>query len=213
MGFENGKLLRVALKAQHVSGRTNVNTYHYDLDDGLVPAEANDPQLLADAFRDDVVPLYKTLFDPGWSIGPVEVQMERDPLNPFAPRQAWTSGGPVVGTRTTPGESLPGACTSVTTLLTEHIGRRFRGRHFLSGTTLELDQNAGTWQSGIIALWQAYLDVIPREPDIAPPLSTATAKWCVYSRTQRAANLDPYASAITGTNLRAQVHWLRSRER
>ena len=60
---------------------------------------------------------------------------------------------------------------------------------FLGGSLAEADQNNGTWQSGILGIWQAFLDAIPREPDIAPALSTSTADWCVYSRTQRAANL------------------------
>jgi hypothetical protein len=34
----------------------------------------------------------------------------------------------------------------------------------------------------------------------------------VYSRTQRAADLDPYASNIQSSSIRSKVRWLRSRE-
>jgi hypothetical protein len=38
------------------------------------------------------------------------------------------------------------------------------------------------------------------------------AKWSVYSRTQRAQDLDPYLSPIGSYSLPNRVHWLRSRD-
>jgi hypothetical protein len=211
MGFENGHLVRVVLSATASGGRDQVHTLHYDLQGGVPTDDPNDPQLLADAFRDDVMPAYRALFNGGWTIQPVIVEDERDPQDVLATRQAWTSGSAAVGTRGTASNDLPPGICGVATLLTEHIGRRYRGRIFLGGTLVEDDQDAGNFSSGIIALWQAFLDAIPRQPDIVSGASSSSARWCVYSRTQRAANLDPYASAITGTIIRSRAHYLRSR--
>jgi hypothetical protein len=212
VGFENGHLLRVVLQAQ-VGADSQVMVLHYDLQNATAGND-NDPQQLADDFRDDVVPAFAALYNSAWTIPPVLIEDEKDPLNPTDPRSSWSSGTTGAGTKTgTATEQLPRACCAVATLKTDNIGRRHTGRIFLGGTTLEGDQNAGNWTgSGIVSLWDALLAAIPREPDIAAGVSDATAKWCVYSRTQRAANLDPYASAINAVVRRGPVHWLRSRE-
>lgn len=211
MGFENGKLVRVVLRASHPSQGDQVNVLHYDLIDQDLQG-ANDPQSLADAFRDDVMPKVEALYVPAWSIQPVEVVMERDPLNPNAPRSAWTSGVVTAGTRVTSAQWLPAQCCAVASLRTANIGRRARGRMFLGGTLTEADMTDAAWDPTMTALWQALLDAIPRQPDISPPGSESTANWCVYSRTQRAANLDPYAPHVQQVLLSNEVHWLRSRQ-
>lgn len=211
MGFENGKLLRVALRAVDNERREYVNTLHYDLED--VTLGDNDPQDLADRFRDDVVPLFASLFSPLVLVQPVVVTQEKDPLQPNATRGQWTSGAVVTGSKSLGTDALPHAVCMVATLRTAHIGRRYRGRMFIPGTWSESDQNAGNFENPAIALAQAYVDAIPRQPDIAPVGVTATAKWSVYSRTNRGANIDPYANAVTSVVLRREVHWLRSRER
>lgn len=212
MGFENGKLLRCVLKVQRNSDLIqNVNTLHYDLQDSLLNAD-NDPQSLADALRDAVMPKLVLCYDNTWTVLPVEVTQEIDPLDVNAARQSWTSGSPTAGTRAGATDRLPTAAVGVATLRTEHVGRRHRGRIFLGGTLTELDQNAGVWQSSILAIWQQVLDAIPHQPDLATGTSDAVANWVVYSRTQRAANLNPYASKITSPVLRSPVRWLRSRQ-
>lgn len=209
MGFENGKLVRVTLRA--TSGASEqVNTFHYDLDDGNLTVP-NDPQTLADRFRDDVRPQLATLFRPSWTLDPVVVVEEKDPLFPLKPRQAWSSGAPIAGTGAGSAELLPSFVSPVVALLTAHIGRRFRGRTWLSGNPDEGWQTSGTWTAAIMTAFNAVMGSIPLEPDIAPSASDATAKWCVYSRTQRAQNLDPYASAVTSFVVRPVVHSLRRR--
>jgi hypothetical protein len=86
---------------------------------------------------------------------------------------------------------------------------------FMGGSLGEGDQNGEVFLTvtTIYNLWVTLIAAIPRQPDIAGPGSDSVANWCVYSRTQRAANLDPYASHIQGTNLHTKIHWLRSRER
>jgi hypothetical protein len=211
MGFENGHLVRVVLEAVGPGTLTQVNVLHYDLDNGGLLEAGNDPQQLADDFRDDVVPAYAALFRNTWTVQPVIVEDERDPLHPTDPRQAWTSGSAVVGTRTGTSDVMPPGITGINTWLTGHIGRRFRGRMFIAGSILEDDQNAGLVGSSILVPWQTFIDAIPKEPDLAGGASEARARLCVYSRTQRAANLDPYASAVTGNILRNKLHYLRSR--
>lgn len=208
MGFENGQLLRVVMRALGNDGDQQVSTFHYDLDNNS-DAQTNNPQSLADRFRDDVMPLWVTSYSVGWTIQPVIVQDEKDPLNPLAPRQEWASGVATPGSYVPGGDLLPRFCTPVVALLTANIGRRFRGRTWLGGVYTESDQNAGVW--GTLTAFNTRMAAIPMEPDIAGPGSTATAKWCVYSRTQRAANLNPYASAVSGYIVRPQVHSLRSR--
>jgi hypothetical protein len=213
MGFDNGKLVRVVVSASFGGGPDkHVNVLHYDLDDGDPITIPNDPQALADAFRDDVVPTVQLLFDSGWTIWPIVVQEEKDPLHPLAPRSEWTSGSPVAGTRTGVGDILPTAACPVASLLTANIGRRARGRMFLLGPIAEGDQNAGTIGSSQLVKWQNYLDAIPHQPDLVTGGSAATANWCVYSRANRAANQDPYAPHVANAVLHNAVHWLRSRK-
>jgi hypothetical protein len=200
----------VVLRAT-LGDRQEVNTFHYDLHD--VTAEpANDPQTLADTFRDDVRSVWRQLYRPRWTLDPVLVVEEKDPQNPTDPRSAWTSGDPIPGTSSGTSVLLPSATCIVTSLLTDNIGRRFRGRNFWGGDATEGEQNDGAWQSSILDFINGtLLPAIPRQPDIQSGDSTSTANWCVYSRTQRAANLDPYASHITGVNTRTAVHWRRAR--
>lgn len=214
MGFENGKLLRVVMRAvDNASGDQQVNTFHYDLKDSAVPGEpANDPQALADYFRDNVIAPFKAMYISSWTIQPVVVSQELDPQNPLAARSEWTSGAAAAGTRAAQTDYLPRAACAVASLLTANIGKRYRGRVFLGGSTSEVDQSGGIWQSGITTLWNAYLAAIPLEPDIATGVSTSSAKWGVYSRTNRAADIDPYISPVISKVLRTQFRWLRSRE-
>lgn len=209
MGFTNGHLLRVTLSAQ-LGSRTEVNTFHYDLVNAPLSPD-NDVQTLADTFRDDVLPTWADFYRPRWTINPVEIVDEFDPLNPTAPRSSWTSGSSGVGTRGGSTDLLPSAVCWVMSLQTAHIGRRFRGRNFIGGDIDEGAQSDGSWVSGAMTEWQAFADLIPVEPDLATGPSDSTANWCVYSRTQRAANLNPYASAITGKTVRPQVFWRRKR--
>lgn len=209
MGFENGHLVRVVLRAT-AGDDQQVNTFHYDLDnsDPLVP---NDPQELADTFRDDVRPGWAAFYSSAWSVQPVEVVDEFDPLNPTAPRQSWTSGAAIAGTATPSSDLLPPQCAVVVKLNTSHIGRRFRGRTWLGGSRSEGEQANGVWGSTFVTGCGTFMGTIPMQPDISPPLSPSTARWCVYSRTQRAANLDPYASAVSSYTVRSLVHTIRSR--
>ena len=197
----------------NASGDQQVNTLHYDLVDAVPIGEAdNDPQALADFFRDNVVAPFKALYINTWTIQPVVVSEELDPQNPTAARSEWTSGTAGAGTRSAQTDYLPRAACAVASLVTNHIGKRYRGRIFLGGSTSEADQTGGVWQSGIITLWNAYLAAIPKQPDIATGVSSATAQWGVYSRTNRAADIDPYISPVISTPLRTQFRWLRSRE-
>jgi len=210
MGFENGKVCRVALRA-HFADDQQVMTFHYDLDDGDIIDSDNGPQGLADVFRDDVLPHFKARYLSAWSIDPVVVTQEKDPQNPLAPRSQWTSGVAGPGTSSVSGQLLPRACCVLVQLKTGHIGRRFRGRNFLGGALTEDVQNDGQWSSGQVSSETTWMDFIPREPDIAFGGSGSSCKWSVYSRTQRAADLDPYLSAITSVVVKSDVHWLRSR--
>lgn len=212
MGFENGRLVRAVMKVQRNADLIfNVNTIHYDLVDpiGQTP---NSPQSLADVLATALIPKLVLAYDNTWTVMPVEVTEELDPQNDTAARASWTSGSPTVGTRTGATDRLPTAACGVATLRTDHVGRRHRGRLFLGGTLMEIDQVAGVWQSTLLAIWQNYLDAIPHQPDIATGISTATADWCVYSRKQRQGDHDPYASHVASTVLRSPVRWLRSRQ-
>jgi len=214
MGFSNGKLVRVVMRAVlNATGDQQVNTFHYDLVDAIPLGEAdNDPQALADFFRDNVVPTFKALYTSSWSIQPVLVAQELDPLHPLDARSEWLSGTVVAGTKAAPTDLLPQACCAVAAVQTDHIGKRYRGRVFLGGSIGEIDQSAGTWQSGALTLWTAYLASIPHQPDIATGVSSASADWVVYSRTNRAVDQNPYASKVQATSIRSKVRWLRSRE-
>lgn len=210
MGFENGKLVRVTLRA--TSGlNEQVNTLHYDLIDTLVGGD-NDPQSLADRFRDDVITPWKALFSDNWTIEPVVVQQELDPQNPLEARQSWTSGTVGAGSKSLVGDALPPAVCDVATLRTVYIGRRFRGRLFLGGDLTEDDWTGTFWSTSQLNRFNNFLNAIPLEPDIAPAGSNSEAHWCVYSRTQRAANADPYAAWVTDSSMSARMHWLRSRD-
>lgn len=210
MGFENGKLVRVSLRA-HDGDAEQVNTFHYDLDDNN-DLQPNDPQSLADEFRDDARNWFQALFPATWTIDPVLVIEEKDPLEPLAARSEWTSGVAIAGTKAASGQNLPKGMCSVATLVTTHVGRRFRGRCFLPGLMNEADLDNGEWGAAPLAAWAAYLNAIPREPDIAGPGSGAVAKWGVYSRTQRAGNQNPYISPVISAVPKAKAFWLRSRD-
>lgn len=211
MGFENGKVLRVALEATK-GGDSQVNTFHYDLDDSIdLTGQHNDPQTLADAFRDNVRGHFADLYGSDWDILPVSVQMEKDPQNPNAARQAWASGAVIQGTKGAVTNLLPRSCCVVATLRTNNIGRRYRGRVFVGGSWNEGDQDNGFWQLSATGLVDIYLNAVPVQPDIQFGSSGNTAKLSVYSRTQRAADLDPYLSPVTAHVTRSAVHWLRSR--
>jgi hypothetical protein len=214
MGFENGKLVRVVLRAvENGTGDQQVNTLHYDLIDSAIFGEAaNDPQALADFFRDNVLAPFKAMYVNTWTIQPVIVAQEKDPQNPNAARSEWVSGTAAAGTRSAQTDYLPKAACGVASLLTSHIGKRYRGRMFLGGSVSEADQSAGVWQSGITTLWNALLAAIPKQPDVATGNSQSTCTWGVYSRTNRAADIDPYISPVVSTPLRTQFRWLRSRE-
>jgi hypothetical protein len=214
VGFENGKLVRVVMRAvENSTGDSQVNTLHYDLVDSAIPGEPpNDPQSLADVFRDVVVPTFRAMYTASWTIQPVLVAQELDPQNPLAARSEWLSGAPLAGLRGAPTDLLPKASCAVAALTTTHIGKRYRGRMFLGGSMGEIDQSAGVWQASFIAIWNAYLAAIPRQPDIATGASLSVANWGVYSRTNRAADVDPYISPIASVALRTKFRWLRSRE-
>ena len=214
MGFENGKLVRVVVRAvENATSDQQVNTFHYDLVDSAIPAEApNSPQSLADYFRDNVMGPFKAMYISSWTIQPIIVAQELDPQNPSAARSEWTSGTAAAGTRSAQTDYLPRAACGVASLTTDHIGKRYRGRCFLGGSTSEADQSGGVWQSGITTLWNTYMAAIPKQPDVATGVSTSVANWVVYSRTNRAADIDPYASSVQSFAIRTQFRWLRSRE-
>lgn len=210
VGFENGRLVRVTLRAADNSGHEQVNTFHYDLNNHGDP-QTNDPQSLADIFRDDVRPQWATFFRSYWTLDPVYIVDEKDPQNPLAPRSSWQSGAPIAGTSSDSSELLPPGCCGLAKVASDKIGRRFNGRLFIAGSFGEGAQSGGVWSGAYQAGFNTWLDAIPRQPDIAGPGSTATANWCVYSRTQRAANLDPYAEHVSAATLRTKVHFLRRR--
>lgn len=209
MGFENGKLLRVAISAT-ATGIQCVNTFHYDLVDANVDIP-NNPQTLADTFRADVLPHFGILFTSDFQIGPVVVTEEKDPLDPTAPRGQWTSGAPFAGTRTITGDFLPFGCVVVSINRTASIGRRYTGRTFVGGGFAEIDQAGSVWGQSIIDLCNQFMNAIPRQPDLAEGPSTSTANFCVYSRTQRLQQRNPYASHVISTSCGNRVHFLRSR--
>lgn len=210
MGFENGKLVRVSLRATRGT-QQQVNTFHYDLKDFLANP-ANDPQSLADLFRDNVRPQWQAAYKSDWVIQPVEVVEEKDPLNPTAPRSAWSSGAPINGNRDAfANDVTPSFQCAVVKLTTDHIGRRYTGRLFLGGSFLESDSDGDSWNASELTRLEARIAAIPLQPDISTGVSDSTANWCVYSRTSRAQNIDPYAAHITGHNIRTLVHSLRSR--
>jgi|SRR5215467_1936442 len=209
MGFENGQLVRVALEAK-ATGVAVVNTFHYDLINqaGFGP---NDPQSLADFFRDNVISHFATLFTNDFQIQPVVVTDEKDPQAPNKPRGQWSSGTASPGTRVITGDFLPFGCVVISSNRTDHIGRRYRGRTFVGGAFAESDQAGSVWNAGIVDLCNQYMTAVPRQPDISGAGSTSTARLGVYSRTNRSQNVDPYISKIVSTSCSSKVHFLRSR--
>lgn len=210
MGFENGKLFRVVLRATR-GDDSQVCTLHYDAIDAI-GAPANSGQSLADAFRDDVQNPFQGLYSNDWEIQPIEVFEELDPQDPTDAREAWVSGDAVAGSKLVSTDLLPAACCQVVSLRTNHIGRRHRGRIFVGGSYGEADQSGGIWGALAIGLAQNFVNAIPVEPDIQGGPSASSAHWCIYSRTNRAANVDPYASHVNNALFRNEVHWLRSRD-
>jgi hypothetical protein len=214
VGFENGKLVKVILRATRGADQ-QVNTFHYDLIGGWDPllSNGNNPQALADTFRDDVRPGWAAWYGSDWSIQPVQVVDEIDPQNPGDPRSSWTSGSAIAGTSSGSGDQLPPNLAIVVKLTTALIGRRHTGRTWISGSRQESEQSYGQWVSGIVAGAETFMGTIPMEPDIqeGTGIGDDSAHWCVYSRTARAADQDPYASAVTGFAVRDLVHTLRSR--
>jgi hypothetical protein len=212
MGFQNGKIVRVTVEAIHSDGDSQVNVFHYDLvnsSDGTDPQ--NDPQALADFFRDNVIQHVRPLYDDTWLIQPVVVADERDPLNPDLPRQEWVSGSAVAGTRINTTDLLPRACTVCVKIWTDHIGKRATGRKFIGGSWSESSQANGAWDNLVLTDCFNYLNAVPKAPDIALGPSGAHAFWCVYSRTARSQNVGSYSFGVTGFTARTAVHWLRSR--
>ena len=211
MGFQNGAVLRVALEATK-AGRSQVNTFHYDVEDTDPIDGSTDPQTLADYFRDHVRGDFGGAFPPSWSIQPVVVTMEKDPLNPNAPRRQWQSGAAIPGTGDNTSDLLPAGLCTLVTLHTDHIGRRATGRTFVGGVRTEGNQANGLWNTNVMNAVAAYMSHIPRQPDLVSGFSWSTAKWSVYSRTTRALNQNPYLQAITSTVVHPEVHYLRRRE-
>jgi hypothetical protein len=183
------------------------------LKDAATGIEApNDPQKLADAFRDAVVPKIRLCYSSLWNVLPVVAMQPIDPQDLTAPRHEWTSGTTVAGQYPASGDYLPRACVAVATVNTELVGRRARGRLFLGGGMTEADQANGVWTTLALGRWQAWLDAIPHQPDLTSEVSTFTvADWCIYSRTNRIADTGTYASKVINSVLHTQVHWLRSR--
>lgn len=215
MGFVNGRVVEVVLRATAGSDE-QVNSFVYDLQPGTA-GDNNDPQSLADTFRDDVRDVWGSLYSAAWTLEPVVVTEVKDPQNPTAPRQSWTSGSPTPGTKTVSGDLLPPQCQVLVALTTDHIGKRFRGRLWLGGSVLESEQANGVWATGYLSGIATVLAAIPHQPDISPPADTSTADWSVFSRTQRGPNpgnpggLNPYLSHIQAATARTLVHTLRSR--
>lgn len=202
------KILRVVLRATRGSDQ-QVNTLHYRFNDNT--GGANDPQSLADTIRAATFGPHKLLYRPDWTIQPVEVTEELDPLDPTAPRSGWLSGASGAGERGADSDYLPSACVLIASLASDLIGRRFRGRMFIGGSWGESDQDTGNWTPTAVARAKALTDAIPRQPDVSPAGSTSTANWCVYSRVARGSGATVYAADVQAVTLRTPVHWLRSR--
>lgn len=212
MGFENGRLARCVFEAQQ-GAQQEVLVLHYDMIGSNVPGQGDGSlQSLANRLADDVLPHWKARFTPAWNILPVVVTDEKDPQNPLAARDQVTAGTSGAGTSTNSGDFMPSACCIVVTVKTAKIGRRFTGRMFLGGDNTEGEAQNSLWTAAKVADTVSWLSNVPLQPDIVEGQSDATANLCVYSRTQRAANEDPYAEHVTGFVVRNVVHWLRRRE-
>jgi hypothetical protein len=213
VGFENGRLLRVTIRATSVSLPERVTTFHYNLTNASEGLENNNPQDLADRFRDDVIPAWKIWFPAAFTLQPVVVADEIDPQNPTAPRSEWSSGTPTAGTNSSGTDLLPPGVCALVKLVTNVVGRRFNGRSFAPFVLDESAESTGVLSTAAIAAFQTAYAAVPIEPDIAGGggLSDARAHLCVYSRTARAANADPYATDVASFLVRPQTHYLRRR--
>lgn len=211
MGFQSGHLARVVLRATN-GGNQIVNTLHYDLaGKGLSPGPGL--QALANRFRDDVMTPWKACITPDWTIQPVEVIDEKDPLNPLDVRDQAVAGTAGPGTRLAPpsSEVIPIQLCAMATVHTAHIGRSFRGRIFLPPLWSDAQIDAGVVAGAQLGNYNAFIAAIPIAPDLSTWTDT-TANLCVYSRTRRAANAGSYAEHATSITLDTTVRWLRSRK-
>jgi hypothetical protein len=100
----------------------------------------------------------------------------------------------------------------IATLHTGSIGRRYTGRIHIGGSWRVTDYVNDGWVSGALTLAETFLAAIPVQPDISEGVSLSGANWCVYSRTQRAQHLDPYASHVSSYEKRTNVKYLRTRQ-
>lgn len=212
MGFENGHLARVVFEANNGPAEV-INTLHYDLV-GNTLDDAASLQDLADRLADDLLALWKALFDPAWTIEPVLVTDELDPLNPSAPRSGASGGSAGPGTGSDFGSStrLPNPLCALASIRTGLLGRSFRGRMFLPPVWNESNTVDGQVGGARLVTYRAFTNAIPKEPDIIVGPSTATAEWVVYSPTRRALDLDPYATPVDSITVGTKLHWLRSRD-
>lgn len=211
MGFENGHIARVVLRAE-LGSNSIVSVLHYDLEANLVEALPS-LQALANRIRDAVIPAWRACIIPDWLVQPVEVIDERDPLHPDANRTSVTAGTPQAGTRLAPpaGEVVPIQMCGMATLRTGRIGRSFRGRMFLPPVWSDNSIDGGVLAGAQFVNYQGLVASIPLQPDLVTGAGAGTANLCVYSRTRRALNHDPYAQHVTAITLDNTVRWLRSR--
>lgn len=211
MGFESGHIARVVLRATNGANEI-VSTLHYDLT-GNALDDAPSLQNLADRIRDALVPAWKACIIPSWTVQPVEVIDEKDPLHPDALRSAVASGTAAAGTRLAPpsGEVLPIEACGMLTLRTDHIGRSFRGRMFLPPVWSDASIDNGVLAGSQFTNYGAVRTAIPLAPDVVTGPSTATAHLCIYSRTRRARSASDYAAHVSSITLDNTVRWLRSR--
>ena len=211
MGFENGHLARVVLKAE-LGSNSIVSVLHYDLV-GTALEPTPTLQALANRIRDAVIPAWRACIIPDWLVQPVEVIDERDPLHPDANRTSVTAGTPQAGLRLTApsAEVVPIQMCGMATLRTGRIGRSFRGRMFMPPLWSDNSMSDGVLSGAQFTNYQGLVASIPLEPDLVTGGGTGTANLCVYSRTRRALDHDPYAQHVTAITLDNTVRWLRSR--
>lgn len=212
--FDDGWLAKVTLEAKAGAYQV-VNTLHYDLAGNFLD-DAPSLQSLADRLNGDLLGPYRALFGSQWTISPITVVQEKDPLNPDAVRQGRTAGSGAAGTRSLgAGEGMPSFCCRVYKLATNKIGRSFRGRLFIGGSILESDTINETFLApaagNFASLADAFVNAIPLSPDLVFGPTTATAHWVVYSPTRRGRAQDDYATPVVTKVPRTLVHSLRSR--
>lgn len=210
MAFENGRLVRVVLRASSGSDQ-QVQTFHYSAIDASFPSHDNDMQELADRIRDDVRTYQRARYTNAWTIDPVLVVEEIDPLNPTATRASWTSGSAVAGTKSLSSQLLPTGLCPLVALKSDSLGRRYNGRVFLGGSWAEGDNLNGNVESDWVGFISAEFDNVPKQPDLATGVSLANCHWVIYSRTARAANQTPYTADVTSFVVRSPFHYLRNR--